>query len=199
MRGRFGILFAEIPVELREIVLRDKAPLFLETSPKGTVPVVVLPNGDVIEESLDVMLWALNEADPHNMLPTDETVLARMMELISQLDGPFKSDLDAYKYPNKFEDSDPMEARARAASFVYTLEARLEIHGNLFSAEKQFVDYAILPFVRQYAHVDRDWFYDQPWPLVAAWLRDFIDSAEFAAIMPKFPKWVQNDKPIEFP
>jgi glutathione S-transferase len=197
MRGRLGVLFSGLTVELREIVLRDKAPLFLETSPKGTVPVLVLPDGHVIDESLDVMLWALRASDPKRILPTDATY-DKMMELIGELDGPFKTALDQYKYPNKF-DSDPAEARRRAATFIYALEDRLRIHGNLFGAEKQFVDYAVLPFLRQFAHVDRDWFYAQDWPLVAKWLLAFIDSPEFAAIMPKFPKWHVGDRPTAFP
>jgi glutathione S-transferase len=199
MRGRLGILCSGISVELREIVLRDKAPLFLDTSPKGTVPVLVLPEGQVIEESLDVMIWALETADPKNMLPDDLSIRAEMMDLVSLLDGPFKKDLDTYKYPNKFEDRDPAEARERAAEFIWGLEARLKTNGNLFGPKKRFVDYAVLPFIRQFAHVDREWFYAQPWSLVNAWLAEFIESPEFKTIMPKFPKWVEGDQATAFP
>ena len=187
MRARLAIAAADKHVELREIVLRDKAPEFLAASPKGTVPVLVLPDGQVIEESLEVMQWALDE------LPLDQ------LSLIEQSDREFKPWLDRYKYPTRYEGGTGEDARAQASKFLMQLNDRLGQSEFLFGDTRTPADFGIAPFVRQFAHVDLDWFKAQPWEPLIRWYCDFVDWDGFQAIMQKYPKWVTGDTPTAFP
>jgi len=186
MRARLALASAGITCELREILLRDKAPKLLQASPKGTVPVLVTEMA-VIDESLDIMLWALGRNDPEGWLDMPDTGL----ELIARSDTEFKSNLDAYKY------KDDRTARTRAATFLHELDARLS--PNLFGASPKLADMAILTFVRQFAFVDKPWFDAQDWPNLSNWLQGFITSLRFSAIMQKYPKWQAGDSPTLFP
>jgi len=186
MRARLALASAGIPCELREILLRDKAPELLQASPKGTVPVLVTETA-VIDESLDIMLWALNRNDPEGWLNMPDAGF----ELITRSDTEFKPNLDAYKY------KDDISARSRAAAFLLELDAQLS--PNLFGTKPKLADMAILTFVRQFAFVDKPWFDAQDWPNLSNWLQDFITSARFAAIMQKHPKWQAGDAPTLFP
>ncbi|MEH6725182.1 MAG: glutathione S-transferase N-terminal domain-containing protein, partial [Hyphomicrobiales bacterium] len=133
MRARLAIASAGFKVELREILLKDKAPEFITASPKATVPVLVLPDGRIIEESLDVMLHVLGQSDPENLLTPTTGSLAEMLALIADNDGPFKSALDRYKYANRYEGADPITERNKAARFLQQLDDRLTSHnGFLF-------------------------------------------------------------------
>ncbi|MEJ6397403.1 glutathione S-transferase [Yoonia sp. 208BN28-4] len=187
MRARLAIASAGLVPEHREIVLRDKAPAFLAASPKGTVPVV--KDGDtVIEESLDVMLWALRQSDPDALLDMPRAGF----DVIATNDGPFKHALDRTKYPDKFG-SDPAQARAAAQDFLDQLSQTLGDKAFLYGDSPRLADYAILPFVRQFAHVDRARFdIDAPAP-VRHWLDAFLASDHFAGIMQKYPKWHDGD------
>lgn len=194
MRARLAIQSAGVACELREILLRDKPSAFLEASPKGTVPVVI--DGDtVIEESFDVMHWALNQADPEGWL--DMPALG--YDLVTEADGPFKQALDRTKYAVRFPDVDVDAERHTAGQFLMKLEATLADKPYLFADAPRLADMAILPFVRQFAHVDLDWFTAQPWPNVARWLEDFKASDRFRAIMAKYPPWQPGDAPTAFP
>ena len=186
MRARLALASAGIPCELREILLRDKAPELLQTSPKGTVPVLVTKTA-VIDESLDIMLWALNRNDPEGWLDMPESGHS----LITRSDTEFKPNLDAYKY------KDDISARTRATAFLQELDARLS--PNLFGTKPKLADMAIVTFVRQFAFVDKPWFDAQDWPNLSNWLQDFITSPRFAAIMQKHPKWQAGDAPTLFP
>lgn len=199
MRARLAILASGTSCELREIVLRDKAPEFLEASPKATVPVVVTQSGEVIEESLDVMRWALAQNDPENWLSPDGVNPDEMNALIAECDGSFKNSLDRYKYANRYEGADPMAERANAEVFLRKLDGRLANSAYLFGAEPSLADMAIVPFVRQFANVDRAWFDGQPWPHLLAWLEGFLASDRFASIFQKYPKWHAGDAPTVFP
>ncbi|MGV6840110.1 MAG: glutathione S-transferase [Planktomarina sp.] len=193
MRARLAIQSARITVELREIVLRDKAPAFLEASPKGTVPVLV--HGDiVIEESLDVMRWALGQNDPEGWLDMP----AAGHDWITRWDTEFKPHLDRTKYASRYPDADPSAARIAAHAHLADLEACM-VGPFIFGAHATLADYAMLPFVRQFANVDRAVFDAQPWPKVHAWLAAFLESPAFATVMPKFSKWEDGDDPIIFP
>lgn len=192
MRARLAIAASGIRVELREIVLRDKAPEFLATSPSGTVP--CLKTGTkVIDESLHIMAWALAQNDPLGwmQMPPDG------YDLMAQCDGPFKHALDRTKYAARYPDDNPTEHRAVASGFLMTLNDQLS--PNLFGADIKLADMAILPFVRQFAHIDQDWFYAQPWPKLIAWLDAFKASDRFADIMGKYPKWGAGDPVTVFP
>lgn len=192
MRARLAIQAAGIACELREIVLRDKAPEFLETSPKGTVPVVV--DGTVIEESHDVMLWALRQNDPEGWLEMPDAGY----DLLDTVIGPFKTALDRYKYQNR-HGSDIEEERTKASDFLNRLETQLGGKSFLFGDSPSIADMGILPFIRQFANTDRAWFDAQPWPNVIRWLNAFLASDRFAAIMGKYPQWQSGDPVTIFP
>lgn len=194
MRARLAIASAGVEVELREILLRDKPALFLEASPKGTVPVVEAED-QVIEESLDVMLWALNQNDPEGW----RDMPSNGFDLIAEADGPFKSALDRYKYASRHADVDVATEQHKAGLFLHRLDEMLEGRAFLLADSPRFADMAILPFVRQFAHVDLTWFEAQPWSNVTRWLANFKTSDRFAHIMAKHPPWIPGQAPVLFP
>lgn len=201
MRARLAISAAGIQVELREVVLRDKPAAMIEASPKATVPVLVLADGTVIDESLDVMRWTLDQADPEGWWPEDAALRTQIDDLIAANDGPFKKALDHYKYPDRYqgETINPIEQRAIAAHVIASYETDLADGGWLVGDRPTLADFAILPFVRQFAHVDRAWFDAQPWLNVIDWLDRFLASPNFAMIMKKRSQWRPGDTPTFFP
>ena len=194
MRARVAILASGLTVELREIVLREKAPEFLASSPKGTVPVLVTPSV-VIEESLEVMLWALDQSDPESWLVMPEAGY----EWIARCDGPFKTALDHTKYAVRYPDLDPEQERGRAAEFLLDLNSQIASSDWIFGATCTLADMAIVPFIRQFANSDRSRFDAQPWPNLQRWLSRFLASDRFVSIMTKYPKWQAGDRPVFFP
>ena len=184
-------MHAKMNVEIREIVLRKKPKEFLTTSPSGTVPSLRLKM-TVLDESLDIMKWALSQNDPTNLIDMPE----HGFDLISECDGNFKRALDRTKYPNRFPDADPAQSRDKASVFLYKLENVLS--PNLFGATMSIADLAILPFVRQFAHIDQVWFYDQDWINLIKWLDSFKQSSEFNKIMTKIGPWQVGDTPVMF-
>lgn len=203
MRARLALLASGLAYEHRDILLRDKPAALLQASPKGTVPVLVLPNGQVLEESLDIMLWALQQHDPLRWLAPSRGTLADAMALIAQCDGPFKQQLDAYKYPQRqamgVATADALGAqsaygpRDQAAQFAAQLNHRLADQAALFGPHPGLADIAIAPFVRQFAAVQPDWFASQPWPALQAWLADFCKSPAFGEIMQKQALWREKE------
>ena len=185
MRGRMALDVAGIKVEHREILLKDKPAEMLAVSPKGTVPVVVLPDGRVIEESLEVMLWALEQNDPENWLSPSSGDRAEMDALIAANDGPFKHHLDRYKYATRYEGAVASDHRAAASEHLNALEERLSRSSQLFGETPSLADIALFPFVRQFAIADQDWFDAQPWPNLHLWLAGHLNSERFARIMTK--------------
>ena len=194
MRARLAILASGLTVELREIVLREKALEFLASSSKGTVPVLVTPSV-VIEESLEVMLWALDRSDPESWLVMPEAGY----EWIARCDGPFKTALDHTKYAVRYPGLDPKQERGRAAEFLLDLNSQIANSGWIFGATCTLADMAIVPFIRQFANSDRSWFDAQPWPNLQRWLSRFLASDRFVSIMTKYPKWQAGDHPVIFP
>jgi glutathione S-transferase len=183
MRGRMALDVAGIALEHREILLKDKPAEMLTVSPKGTVPVVVLPDGLVLEESLDVMAWALEQNDPEGWrAPEYET---DTQALIAANDGAFKHHLDRYKYATRYEGAVAEEHRAAASQFIDQLEARLSRTPQLFGDRATLADIAIFPFIRQFANTDPDWFNAQPWPGVQRWLIGHLESDRFGRVMKK--------------
>lgn len=191
MRARLALQVACVPVELREVVLRDKPAAFLAASPSGTVPCLVLRDR-VIDESLDIMIWALEQRDPHLWLDMPDAG----RDLIARCDGPFKFALDRTKYATRYPDDDPFEARAEASVFLDDIEKHL---GEYLFDRPTMADAAILPFVRQFAFIDKAWFDAQPWPKVQRWLDTFLLGETFGAIMRKYAKWEPGDAPTVFP
>lgn len=177
---------------IREVKLARKPAELVAASPKATVPVVVLPAGEVIAESLDIMRWALSENDPEGWLEREDGVL------IETNDGPFKQHLDRYKYPNR-HGSDPLSHRAAGFELLAELEERLARHENLCGDKRGMTDIAIFPFVRQFAEVDRTWFDAQPLPGVQAWLGRHLASPLFGTIMLRLEPWEPDQSPIAFP
>lgn len=192
MRARLALLASGTACEIREVKLSQKPAAMIAASPKATVPVIVLPDGRVIAESLDIMRWALGRHDPEDWLGGEDGAL------IAANDGPFKHHLDRYKYPDRHE-SDPHEHRAVGLALLRVLEARLGLHANLGGDERSVTDAAIFPFVRQFAATDPTWFAAQPLPRLQAWLESHIRSPLFEAAMVRLQPWRPDDEPIEFP
>lgn len=176
MRARLALAISETPYALREVKLSAKPPEMLAASPKGTVPVLVLPDGRVIDQSLDIMRWALALNDPEGWLTRDDPAL------IAANDGPFKHNLDRYKYPDRHQ-SDPVAHRNEALTFLREIDSRLSAAGQLCGSKRGIADAAILPFIRQFAAVDPVWFEAQPLPHLKTWLADHIGSTLFVKIM----------------
>ena len=197
MRARLALVVSAVPYELREVVLKSKPAELLAASPKGTVPVLVLPSGEVIDESLAIMRWALARNDPEGWLTAGP--MDAMLALIAGNDGPFKHALDRYKYPNRYPQESGSDAlgfaaahRHIAAQSLSELELRLSRESSiewLFGHQASLADIAILPFVRQFAHTDKVWFAEQPWPQLQAWLARFEASAQFEGVMGKHVPW----------
>jgi glutathione S-transferase len=195
MRARLALQSAGVAVELREVVLKAKPPELLQVSPKGTVPVLVLPGGRVIEHSLEIMQWALQQSDPQGWLPRDAGSMNDAMTCIALNDGPFKQALDRYKYPARFALADGLPSREQGAAILQRWEARLTAQPSLQGQKWGLLDGAIAPFVRQFAHTDVAWFAEQNWPGLQRWLAAFEASRGFAAVMEKAPAWQVGDAP----
>ncbi len=185
MRARLALEVAQIKREHCEVSLKQKPEAMLRVSPKGTVPVLVLDDGTVFEESLDIMHWALSHHDPLEWLPATHAEETLTAELIAHNDGPFKAYLDKYKYAVRYPEASEADYRALNIPQLEKLNDLLEEHGQLVAERMTLADAALVPFVRQYAHVDRDWFYAQPWPALHQWLRTHLESPLFKAIMKK--------------
>lgn len=201
MRARMAIAAAGVECRLREVVLRDKPTEMLEASPKGTVPVIVELDGTVIEESLDVMAWALGQNDAEGWLAPELGTRAEMDALVAECDGPFKRALDRYKYPNRYEDEGIIreDQRALGLAFLERLNTQLEDRPQLFGAKVSYADIAIFPFIRQFANTDRTWFDALDLPNLQAWLESHLESPRFKQIMPKFAQWKTGDDEPVFP
>jgi glutathione S-transferase len=178
MRARLALSYSGIVLEHREIILKDKPQAMLDASPKGTVPVLVLPDGTVIDESLDVMRWALEKKD------TDGWLDGYSQGLITQNDTNFKRALDRYKYPNRYPDEDCSSALDQCLSFLKELENYL-----VLSQRSTLTDMAIFPFIRQFSKVNPEMFKKLPYPTVQSWLEEHVNSDLFQSIMNKHPVW----------
>ena len=189
MRARLALLASGVEYEHREVVLRDKPADMLAASPKGTVPVLVLPNGEVIDQSVDIMLWALRQNDPYYWLDYEEVAVALMVKC----DGDFKYHLDRYKYPNRNAgegaDADALVHRALAAEFAAEIDNRLSQNHYKFDSCLGIYYAGCMPFLRQFANTDKAWFNTQPWPALQLALAEFETSKEFKSIMQLHPQW----------
>lgn len=199
MRARLALLSSGIRCEIREIVLRAKPNAMLAVSPKGTVPVLITPDGTVLEQSLDIMLWALGQNDPEGWLTPQQASQAEMLELITKCDGEFKFNLDRYKYPERYTGVDALLHRATASHFLVQLEARLSTGDYLFGQHCAFADMAIAPFVRQFAHTDKAWFANQAWPNLHRWLDTLLSSQHFDVAMTRYTPWSEGQAVTYFP
>jgi len=179
MRARMALRYSGVPLSIVEVSLKAKPAEMLAASPKGTVPVLVCADGSVIEQSLDIMHWALARHDPDNWLQPG------CAALIEENDTRFKVLLDRYKYAIRYPEH-PMEYyRAQGAEFLQRLEDVLARSPYLAGPALSLADVALAPFVRQFAHVDRDWFEQAPYPHLNAWLERFLASELFSSVMKK--------------
>lgn len=189
MRARMALLVSGRAVELREVALRDKPAAMLAVSPKGTVPVLALPEGRVLEESLDIMRWALARHDPEEWLAGEDAAL------IAGNDGPFKAHLDRYKYASRYG-VDPLTHRAEALGWLRELEARLVQGCYLCGERRSLSDIALFPFVRQFAATEPDWFAAQDLPKLRSWLAELMGSEIFARAMVRVAPWQEGAPPL---
>jgi glutathione S-transferase len=190
MRARMALRYAGINVEIREISLREKPQSMLLASPKGTVPVLIQPNGQVIEQSLEIMEWALNQRDADDwMLRSSSELKAHAAALIAENDGAFKQALDRYKYADRYPEFSMEHYRAQGELFLKRLEELLSYHHYLLRDQLAQVDIAIFPFVRQFSMVDENWFNVTRYSKLKVWLSNLKNSQLFNDIMEKHPVW----------
>ncbi len=190
MRARMALWVAGVTVELREVKLAAKPPALLAASAKGTVPVLVLPDGTVIDQSLAIMRWALAQADPEGWLAGEEPAL------VAANDGVFKHHLDRAKYPGRYDEDGVTDHRAEALALLAPLEERLTHAAFLAGATRGFTDIALFPFIRQFAAIDAAWFAAQPLPRLQGWLDGLLACDLFGAVMGKFAPWQEGDAPV---
>ena len=194
IRARMTIAYASITLELREVALANKPQAMLAISPKGTVPVLQLRDR-VIDESLEVMRWALNQSDPEDWLAFDNQ--QDHSTLIEQNDNEFKGWLDKYKYWDRFPQQSQQDYRVKAENFLLKLEQRLQHNIYLFGDNMCMADIAIFPFIRQFAYVDKPWFDNADYPSVQRWLTQFLQSKLFQQVMLKQAVWQQSDNQVQ--
>lgn len=205
MRARMALYSSGKTCELREIVLSNKPDHLVELSAKATVPVLIDTDGSVIDESLDIMLWALRQNDPSNLLPIAGASHAETLAIIAKIDGPFKHHLDRYKYGSRYIEENEKTGvtteghRSAAMVVLAELEERLKARNFLLSNSRGFTDIAIAPFVRQFANTDQEWFNEQDCPNLQRWLNEFLDSELFNVCMDKYKPWESGTSGILFP
>ena len=194
IRARMALRYSGVRVELREVVLREMPHELLACSPKGTVPVLQLPDGGVLEESRDIMEWALAQHDPDQWRPQPGSpAAARAQQLIDANDFDFKPQLDCYKYAERHPEHPATWYRTRGERFLDVLEKRLLQHIWLLGERISIADVAIFPFVRQFALVDRGWFDAAPRVKLQSWLNGLLQAELFTAVMCKYPLWRSGD------
>ena len=213
MRARLGLLMAQQQVMLRAVVTTNKPAEMLAASPKGTIPVLVLnsyrpdeklnkePSQEptIIDESLDIMLWALQQNDSEDLLHKDSpNDLAAMLKLIKHNDKEFKPQLELYKKAKRFRLETVIEERIKCEVFISELEQKLANNGYFIGQKPGLIDYALLPFVRQFSRVNRSWFVQSPYPNLRAWLEIHMQSRLYSKAMAKYPLWLDEHKECIF-
>lgn len=205
MRARLGILLAQQSVLIRAVVTKNKPADMLALSPKGTVPVLIINHAEgsevpqqkatVIDESIEIMLWALKRNDPQDLLwAEDPQQLALMLELIRKNDQHFKPQLEAYKLAKRFHKESEMADRQRCEVFIAELERKLENSHYLMGDRASLADYAVLPFVRQFARVDRKWYVQSPYPKCRDWLNRHLQTPLYTKAMAHYPLWLESQE-----
>ena len=195
MRARLAIYSSNIKCELREVVLRDKPSEMLEISPKATVPVLQLIDGTVIDESHDIAIWAIKQNDPNGW----DTYIEEMSALVQMNDFRFKTHLDKYKYSSRNPELSMEEHRENANFFLEHLETLLEKNRFLSSERQTITDLAVFPFIRQFAFVDKTYFYALKFKRLQSLLDYHIESIMFKNIMIKYNQWQPGTEPVYFP
>ena len=195
IRARMAVAAAGIEVTIREVMLKDKPPELIAASAKATVPVLVLPDGNVIDESLRVMGWALTQRDPLGWLSGEGLT----SDWIQKCDGEFKYWLDRYKYADRHPEHTAEHYRQEAEVFLRKIEDRLTGFSWLGGEAPSVTDVALFPFVRQFAGVDPAWWQSAPYPGTRIWLAQWLDGPLFSGVMTKYPRWEPGQPGARFP
>ena len=195
MRARLALLLSEQTIIIRAITLKNKPLAMLEASPKGTVPVLILADGTVLEESIDIMHWALKQNDPNSLLAqsqpdTHQAIIA----LIQRGDDQFKHPLEQYRAAKRYHRDTELKWRQQCEMFIQELEQRLTDNGFFIGNSISLADYAFIPFLRQFGRVDRKWFATAPYPKVKVWLSTQLQSKLYARMMKKHQLWSQEEQ-----
>ena len=198
MRARMALWVSGQHCEIREVILRNKPQALLELSSKATVPVLQLATGQVIEQSLEIMVWTLKQNDPQNWLSPDRGTLGDMFKLIKTSDEDFKYNLDHYKYGQRYQNEDPVFHRNEGEKFLIILEEMLGKYDYLFGTKPSLADYAILPFIRQFANIERKWFDSLSCSSIYRWLDSLVIGQYVTASMDKYSAWQLGDEPSIF-
>ncbi|TCK18075.1 glutathione S-transferase [Thiogranum longum] len=196
MRARLALKYSGLPVELREVDLNAVPAELSAASSKNTVPVLVTPGGEVIDESWDIVLWSLRHNDPDNGLGDDEANVIPADQLLEINDFSFKEDLDRYKYFERYPEHPQEYYRKRGEEFLEELEEILSETRYLLGDRPTLADIGVFPFIRQFAGVDRDWFDQSPYPHLRNWLDEWLASELFKSVMVKHPLWKPGDTPV---
>ncbi|PKH04485.1 glutathione S-transferase [Psychromonas sp. MB-3u-54] len=200
MRARTAILLAQQTVLLRDIVMKNKPVEMLSASVKGTVPVLISDHQSVIDESLDIMIWALDKNDPDDLLYKNQPeALSEMLNLISRNDNEFVNNLKKYKVTARYHDIEEQFYRQKCELFIAELEQRLTAQAYIMGEKPSLADIAILPFIRQFSRTDRQWYLQAPYPNLRLWLKTHIQSPLFSKIMTKYPQWLDHREEMLFP
>ncbi|TKF82884.1 glutathione S-transferase [Vibrio sp. F13] len=199
MRGRMGIALSQQKVLLREIVTKDKPSELLASSPKGTVPVLVLPNGQVIEQSLDVMNWSLQQNDPQDLLRSSNPTLSeQVQQLIKTNDEEFIGHLERYRASVRYRNIDVEQRRQACETFIKQLEVRLTDQPYFFGESPSLADFAVMPFVSQFVRVEKKWFVQSEYQNVGRWLRAHLESKLYTQVMKQYPLWNETKQDCLF-
>ncbi|MEC7307217.1 glutathione S-transferase [Vibrio gigantis] len=199
MRGRMGIALSQQKVLLREIVTKDKPSELLASSPKGTVPVLVLPNGQIIEQSIEVMNWALQQNDPQDLLRSNNPTLSeQVQQLIKTNDDDFIGYLEKYRASVRYRNVDTEQRRRACEGFISELESKLAQHEYLFGDTPSLADFAVMPFVSQFVRVEKKWFVQSEYQNVGRWLRAHLDSKLYTQVMKQYPLWNETKQDCVF-
>jgi glutathione S-transferase len=212
MRARIAIFKSQQPVALRDVVLSNKPAEMILASPKATVPILVVDKATgsnsedatgkankVIDESFDIMLWALSQSDPDDLLHKNMSgLLNEMLVLITDFDIEFKVHLEAYKCAKRYHETTLVDCRVACEEYIQRLENRLTQHDFLFSTKESLADIALLPFIRQFARIERQWYLQSPYPRLQKWLNCYLQSPMFTKVMAKYPLWLESREEVVF-
>ncbi len=199
MRGRMGIALSQQKVLLREIVTKDKPSELLASSPKGTVPVLVLPQGTIIEQSIEVMNWALQQNDPQDLLRSSDPALNEQVhQLIGRNDNEFIGHLEKYRASVRYRNIDTEQRRQDCEGFICKLEALLTDQAYFFGETPSLADFAVMPFVSQFVRVEKKWFVQSEYQNVGRWLRAHLDSKLYTQVMKQYPLWNETKQDCIF-
>ncbi|MCL1078996.1 glutathione S-transferase [Parashewanella spongiae] len=199
MRARLALYASGQQVLLRDIVLSNKPAEMLIVSPKGTVPVLVTADKQVIDESLSIMKWAFSQTDPDDYLNKAHTsALVEMLSVIALFDNEFKGHLEKYRCSKRYHEPSLLEDRQQCERYLADLESRLSQHQYLMSDKPSLTDLALMPFIRQFARVERQWYLQSPYPNLRQWLNGYLQSKMFSKVMAQYPMWLDSKEDVVF-